>query len=208
MMRAVLRIIGGAFQDLWADLWTVLACNLFWLLANLLILPGPPATMAVVYYSNLLARGEQADLTDVWKAFRGYWGPAWRWGAVNLAVIAFLAADIALTGQFQEGAWKPYLQGLYVALLASWLAVQFFALPFLFEQERMSVRLAMRNAAALIGKNLGFVLALLILVLAILVAGTVAFLLSAMFGAVFLACTGSRAVLNRLEAAGLSGERE
>lgn len=206
-MRTVLRIIGGTFQDLWGDLWTVLVCNLFWLLANLLILPGPPATLAVVYFSNRLAHGEQADLADIWKAFRDYWRPAWRWGALNLAVIAFLAADIALTGQFQDDAWKPYLQGLYLVLLAAWLAVQFFALPFLFEQEHMSVRQALRNGAALIGKNPGFTLALLTLILAILVAGTVAFLLSAMFGAVFLACAGNRAVLNRLEAAGLASSQ-
>jgi hypothetical protein len=48
MMRTVLRIVGGAFQDLWADLWTVLACNLLWLIANLLIIPGPPATVGIV----------------------------------------------------------------------------------------------------------------------------------------------------------------
>lgn len=206
-MKAALQIVGGAFQDLWVDLWTVLAANLFWLLANLLVISGPPATLALVYYGNRLAHGEAADLADLWQAFRRYWGPAWRWGVLNLAVAAFLAADIALTGQFPESAWKPYFRGLYVALLAAWLAVQFFALPFLFEQERMSVRQALRNSAALIGKNPGFTLALLALVGLALAAGTVAFLLSAMFGAVFLACVGNRAVRDRLTAAGLAGSR-
>lgn len=206
-MKVTLRIIGGAFKDLWADLWTVLAVNFFWLFANLLVITGPPATLAVVYYGNRLAHDEVADFADFWKAFRRYWGPAWRWGAINLAVMVFLIGDIALVDQFPTLSWLAYLQGLYIVMLALWMAVQLFALPFLFEQERMGVRQALRNSSALIGRNPGFVLALWFQVLLILIAGTFAFLLSLMFGAVFLACVGNRAILNRLEAAGLADSR-
>lgn len=205
-MKAVLHIIGDAFQDIWGDLWTVLVCNLLWQLANLLIVPGPPATLALVYYTNRLAHGEVADVSDFWEAFRRYWGPAWRWGAVNLGIIAFLIGDILLTGQSGESLWKQYLQGLYLALLAGWLAVQFFALPFLFEQETMSVRQALRNGAALIGNNPAFAILLTGMLLLILVAGTAAFMLSFAFGAVLTACTGNRAVLNRLETLKQPGE--
>lgn len=201
-MKTVLRIIGRSFQDLWDDLWTVLAGNFFWLIANVLIIPGPPATLAVVYYSNRIAHSEQADFADLWSAFRKYWGPAWRWGALNLVVAAFLAANISLTGDMELGIWKPFVQGLYVALLAIWLVVQFFALPFLFEQKQMSIRQALRNSVVLIGKNMGFSLALLIFLVLILAVGTLAFLMSAMFGAVFMACASNRAVLNRLEEIG------
>lgn len=206
-MKAVLQIIGGAFQDLWADLWTVLAVNFFWLLANLLVIPGPPATLAVTAYGNRLAHGEETDFGDFWKAFRKYWGQAWRWGGIHLAVLVFLVGDIVLTDQFPATIWKPYLQGLYVMLLAVWLAVQFFTLPFLFEQERMSLRLALRNSTALIARNPAFTLSLFVLVILIFIAGTFAFLLSVMFGAVFTACVSNRAVLNRLKDVGLAGSR-
>ncbi|MEN6570885.1 MAG: hypothetical protein ABFD24_03490 [Anaerolineaceae bacterium] len=205
-MKAVLKIVGESFRDLWADLWTMLASNLFWLIANVLIIPGPPATLAIVHYGNRLAHGEQADLTDLWQAFRSYWGPAWRWGAINIVVVAFLVANIALTGKMQLGAWEPVIQGLYVALLVLWLALQLFALPFLFEQEKMSVRQALRNSVVLIGKNMGFSLFLWVLLALILTAGTIAFLLSAMLGTVFLASAGNRAVLNRLELIRQAGE--
>lgn len=204
-MRTVLQILGGAFHDIWDDLWTVLACNLFWLLTNLLIIPGPPATVAMVYYGNRLAHGEEVDLEDFWRVFRRSWGLGWRWGIVNLGVIAFLAFDIYLTGLFQGASWTPYLQGLYVALLLGWLAWQFFALPFLFEQEQPVVRQAWRNGSMLIGRNLGFALLLFVFVLLILIAGTFAFLLSAMFGAVFVSSAANRAVVNRLEEVNLQG---
>jgi uncharacterized membrane protein YesL len=205
-MKDVLKIIGESFRDLWADLWTMLAGNLFWLIANVLIIPGPPATMAIVYYGNRLAHGEQADLADLWQAFRSYWGAAWRWGAINILVIVFLVANVTLIGQMQLGAWEPVVQGLYVALLVLWLVVQLFALPFLFEQEKMSVRQALRNSVVMIGKNMGFSLFLWVLLALILTAGTIAFLLSAMLGTVFLACAGNRAVLNRLELIRQAGE--
>lgn len=199
MMKAVLQVVRDAFQDIWGDLWTMLVCNLLWYLANLLIVPGPPATLALVYYANRLAHDEVADLGDFWKAFRQNWGPAWRWGGVNLAMIAFLLGDILLTGQLSQELWSQYMQGLYLALLTGWFVVQFFALPFLFEQETMSVRQALRNSAALIGKNIGFAIALTGLLLLILITGVLAFTLSFAFGAVLIACVGNRAVLNRLE---------
>jgi uncharacterized membrane protein YesL len=206
MMKAALSIVGGAFKDIWGDLWTMLVCNLLWLLANLLVIPGPPATLALVYYSNRLAHGEVADFSDFWEAFRGYWGPAWRWGAINLGVIAFLLGDLLLTSLSNQGVWRQYLQGLYIALLAAWLGVQFFALPFLFEQKTMSVRQALRNGVALIGNNLPFAFILAALLILILIVGTFAFMLTFAFGAVILACAANRAVLNRLETIKHPGE--
>ncbi|HWR65011.1 MAG TPA: DUF624 domain-containing protein [Bellilinea sp.] len=205
-MKAALSIVGGAIKDAWGDLWTMLVCNLLWLLANLLVIPGPPATLALVQYTNRLAHGEVADFSDFWKAFRGYWGPAWRWGAINLGVVAFLLGDFLLTSLSGQGVWQQYLQGLYLALLVAWLGVQFFALPFLFEQETMSVGQALRNGAALIGNNLAFAFILAGLLLLILIASTFAFMLSFAFGAVILACAANRAVLNRLETIKHTGE--
>jgi uncharacterized membrane protein YesL len=199
MMSTALGIVRDAFRDMWEDLWSTLVCNLAWYVANLLIVPGPPATLALMYYANRLAHGETADWQDFWNAFRHYWGPAWRWGAINLGITVFLLADIVMIGPYSQQVWGQYLTGLYLALLAGWMVMQVFSLPFLFEQETMSVRRALQNGAALIGKNLGFAFALTGLLLLILIAGVVLFMLSFIFGAVLIACTGNRAVLNRLE---------
>jgi uncharacterized membrane protein YesL len=175
----------------------MLVVNLFWLLANFLVIPGPPATLALFDYTNRVAHGEVTDLTEFWRVFRSHWGVAWRWGGINLGVILFLIADIVLTGQLQ-GAWTSYLQGVYIAGLLGWLALQLLSLPFLFEQETMNIRQAFHNARVLLANNPGFVVLLLISLLLILVLFTAAFMLSLMFGAVFLACAGNRAVLSRL----------
>jgi uncharacterized membrane protein YesL len=198
-MKTAFQILRDTLKDVWADLWTVLVCNLLWIVSVLLIIPGPPATLALFYYGNRLARGEVADLGDYWSAFRRNWWTGWRWGLVNLVVIVILAADYNLTGQLSQSSFTQFAQGFYLAVLAGWLILQFYALPFLFEQEAPSVRQALRNGAVMIGKNPGFALALTGLLFVAFILGTVLFMLSFAFGGVILSVAASRAIQNRLE---------
>jgi uncharacterized membrane protein YesL len=198
-MKAAVQITFSGLKDIWEDIWTVLVCNLLWILSNLLIIPGPPATLALFYYGNRLAHGEAADVGDYWQAFRRYWGPGWRWGVVNLVVMGILIGDFILTGQSNLSQSGQLGRSFYLAALAGWLVVQFFALPFLFEQQDLSVRQALRNGLLLITRNPVFSISLVGLLGLVLVLGFVLFMLSIAFGGVLLACIANRAVINRLE---------
>lgn len=194
-----LRTLSLSFRDLWQELWTILVVHLLFVLGNLLVIPGPPATLALFFYGNRIAHGEVAGLPDFLKAMRQYWGPAWRWGLLNLLVLGLLAGDYYFTGML-AGPTRTgrFLQGLYIALLAAWLLLQFFLPPFLFEQERPSVLQALRNAFVFAGRNLGSVLLLVLLLLLILAAGVAAFMLTFVFGGALVALASSHAVLQRL----------
>jgi uncharacterized membrane protein len=194
-----LKILGLSFRDTWQEFWTILIVHLLFLLGNILIIPGPPATVALFYYGNRIAHDETANERDFLHAIRHYWSPAWRWGLINLVVIGLLIGDYYLTGKLAGNTnTAHFLQGLYIALLAGWLLLQLFALPFLFEQEQPSVRQALRNASVFIRRNLFFVLVLALLLGLSLVAGTLAFMLTFAFGGAFLAFAGNRAVLQDL----------
>jgi hypothetical protein len=93
-----------------------------------------------------------------------------------------------------------FVQGLYATLLGSWLLLQLFALPFLFEQTQPSVIQALRNAAVFMGTNIIFVVVLALLLALSLTAGMLAFMLTLVFGAAFLAFAGNHAVLEHLAA--------
>ncbi len=190
---AALKVIQRAFGDTWEGIASVLACNLFWLLAQLLIIPGPPATLALFYYANRLANQEAADFSDFWRAFWRYWGPAWRWGLVNYLVIAILYFDERLTG-----AIGPVVQGFYLASLAVWFLLQIYTLALLFEQDSPSVLQALRNAAVMLGRNITFSLVFGIVLALILLAGVPLFMLTFAFGGMLIASAGSHAVLNRI----------
>ncbi|MCL4559742.1 MAG: DUF624 domain-containing protein [Chloroflexi bacterium] len=195
-----MHILKASLGDIWADLLTTAVCNLLWVFSWILILPGPPATIAMFYYGNRLAHGEPTDVKDFLGAMRRYWKTGWQWGLVNAALIAVLVADILLTGGLGSSAWVHVFQGLYVAALCIWLIVQLFALPFLFEQEKPSLRQALRNAAVMLGRNIGFSLGLATLLACTLIAGMFLFMVSVVAGGSLLALAGNRAVINRLEA--------
>jgi hypothetical protein len=197
------RILGLSFRDTWQEFGSILIINLFFLLGNILILPGPPATLALFFYGNRIAHGEIANERDFLGAVRTYWRPAWRWGFINLLVIGLLVADYYLTGRIVGSpSLVQFLQGLYVALLMLWLLLQWFALPFLFEQTEPRVLQALRNATVLVGRNLLFVLVLTLLLVLSLAAGALAFMLTFVFGGAFVAFAGNRAVLQHLSPRG------
>src|SRR5215212_546121 len=117
-----LKTIGLAFRDLWQELWTILFVQLFFLFAIVLVIPGPPAILALFYYANQIAHDESVNERDFLKAIRQYWGPAWRWGLVNLSIIGLLTGDYYLVkGLAGNPTTGSFLQGLYIALLAGWL---------------------------------------------------------------------------------------
>jgi uncharacterized membrane protein YesL len=202
-VRAALKILGLSFRDVWQELWTILIVHLLFLLGIILILPGPPVMLALFFYGNQIAHGERATERDFLEAVRRYWKPAWRWGLINILAIGVLSGDYYLIGKMAGNTNQVYLiQGLYITLLAGWLLLQLFTLPFLFEQNQPSVVQALRNAVVFIGKNLILVLVLALLLAVSLTAGTLAFMLTFVFGGAFLAFAGNHAVLEHL------GDRE
>ena len=192
------NVIRAASRQTWADIFTTLVVNLLWFFFNLLIITGPPATLALFYVGNRMARDEPTDPGDFMAALRRYFAAGWRWGALNLFIIFFLVSDYILTGRLLEGETARIVQGFYLLLLVIWSFLQLYVLPLLLEQERPELMQALRNAAVMFGRNLGFSLTLAALVAAVLFTGVAFFLVTAAAGSVFLALVGNHAVLNRL----------
>lgn len=197
--RSVRSILAQSFKVIWKELWTILVVNGLWLIANLLIIPGPPATLALHWFSNQLAHEEPVDHTDFWRAIGRFFKLGWRWGIVNLLIIAFLVGDYLLTYHAQDFAGKKLVLGLYVALFIFWLLIQFYALPFLFEQNEHNLIQAWNNALVLISRNLPFVIMLALAITLMMILGTVLFMLSVFFGPVLLSLAGNFALQDRLQ---------
>ena len=201
MMREALQVVRVAWRQTGEDIFTTLVVNLLWLVLCGLVVTAPVATVALFYVTNRLAHEEPTDVRDFFLALRQYFGVGARWGLINLLVLFFLGGDVVLTGRLVQGSWLPFVQGFYVAAFLSWLLVQFYALPFLFEQENPSVRLALRNGAVMLGRNLSFSLALMFLLGIVLTVTTLLFLIIAAAGGILFSLVANHAVLNRLAAA-------
>jgi hypothetical protein len=193
------KILKLALRDTWQELWTILIVNLLFLVATVLVIPGPPAILALFYYGNRIAHGEIATERDFLYAIRRYWGPAWGWGLLNLLVIGLLSSDYYLVaGLVENTTAAAFLQGLYLALLTGWVFLQLLALPFLFEQGKPLVLQALRNALLFIRRNAIFTFALALLLGLSLAAGVLVFLLTFAFGGAFVAFASNYAVLQEL----------
>jgi hypothetical protein len=198
-VRAALKILGVSFREVWQELWTILIIQVLFLLGTILIVTAPPVTLALFFYGNQIAHGERTTERDFLQAIRRYWKPAWRWGLINLLTIGVLTGDYYLIGKMVTNSNQANLiQGFYITVLASWLLLQLFTLPFLFEQEQPSVLLALRNAAVFIGRNLILVLVLMFLLVLSLTAGMLAFMLTLVFGGALIAFASNHAVLEHL----------
>jgi hypothetical protein len=194
------KILARAFRDVWQELWTILIVQLLFILGQFLIVFGPPVTVAMFYYCNRIVHDELATERDFLNAVRHYWKPAWRWGGLNLLVIGFLLLDYTLTGNsVKDLRLASFMQGFYIALLGFWVMLQIFALPFLFEQEQPSVMSALRNSTVFMRKNVILVIVLTLLLAISLIIGTLAFMLTFVFGTALVAFAGNHAVLEALE---------
>lgn len=198
MIRRIFSVYRRSLAEIWGDLWTMLVVNSLWIVANLLIIPGPPATIALHSNVNRIVHGQESDHNDFWQAFKRSWGVGWRWGIVNLVVVLLLSLNYYLVSNAANANLGSWLQGLYIAVALGWLMLQFYALPFLFEQEQMKVAQALRNGALMIGRNLGFSFLLGMSLLIFLTLATLAFALGIVYGAVFLALAGNFAVNDQL----------
>lgn len=194
------NVLRAALRDTWNDLLTTALCSLLWLLFSLLIVTAPPATLALFYVGHRIAHGEPTDPGDFLRGLGRYFGLGWRWGLLHGSLLFFLVGDVILTGQLSQSSVARLAQGFYLAVLGVWLLLQLYLLPFLFEQETPSVRLALRNGAMMLGSNVLFSVTLGVLLLLVLAAGTVFFFVTSAAGGVFLALVGNHAVLNRLAA--------
>lgn len=191
-------IIRAALRDTADDLFVTAVVNLLWLILTLLIVTAPPAIVALFYVGNRKAHGEVTEVSDFFFALRHYFWPAWRWGLVNVIILLFLWGDVGLTGYLSQSPFARFAQGFYLIFLIIWLFLQLYALPLLFEQEQPSLRLAWRNAAVMLGQNVGFSLALAVALAAVLLVSTVFFLVIMAAGGILVALVANHAVLNRL----------
>lgn len=198
-MRNAFGVIRSGLVDLWDRAFFAIGCSLTWLVLVLLIIPAPPAIVAVFYVSErIIARDHFLEYRDYLRAVRRYFGLGWRWAAINIPVIVILVVDVLVVPQMLSATLALSAQYLLILLLAVWLMVNWFALAFLFQQEEPSVRQALRNGGVLFLRYPGFSL-ILTFITAILLALSLVFpIVNVFFGPMGAGLIGTYAVVDRL----------
>lgn len=138
------RVIGRAVRDWWRDWVNMAALNLALLLCWLTIILGPPATFVLYAALHEYVYGRSFELRETPALLRRYALKSWLWLLGN----ALVAGGVWLNLQVYtpNTPWTAALRLLSLGAGALWLALQFYALPYVLEQDRPSLRRAYRNA--------------------------------------------------------------
>ena len=75
------KTLARAIALWWREFAFLLLLNFIWLLAQVTIVFGPPATAALAAIADRVADGELIDFRDFWEALRANFGAAWRWAS-------------------------------------------------------------------------------------------------------------------------------
>ena len=192
---AVLR---DAATQWWRNWLRLTVLNLVWMCSWLVVVFGPPVTLAVYAYLERLMANDEMTPAEFVDLVRRSFGKGWLWALPVLGLSAALFLALPFYAQFAD-LWALAAEIAAALLVLSWLFLQFFALPYLFAQERPSLRLAVRNAGltALASPLYSLIIAFFLLLL---------FVLSVRFMALTFVCTpvlialaGTLAVRERLQ---------
>lgn len=198
-MKNALQVLRASIVDIWEHLVLVMACSLTWLVLVVLIIPGPPATVALFEMAERLARREPLlEWRDYLRAVRARFGLGWRWAAIVTPVVAILLIDILAMPRIFSPTVAAPAQWFFIVTLALWLVVNWYALALLFQQKELSMRLALRNGAVLLLQHPLFTFVLTAVTALLLWLGVILVLVNLLFGPMLVALIGTHAVLDRL----------
>jgi uncharacterized membrane protein YesL len=198
-MKNAFQVVRSAIVDLWDHVFLVIFCSLVWLFLVLLIIPGPPATLALFDIAQRIAQREHLlEFRDYLRAVRNRFGAGWRWGALNGLVVAILLIDIRVVPRMVSPSVALSIQLFLALVLVFWIVVNWYALAFLFQQKEPSVRQALRNGGVLLLQHPFFTLLLVVITAVLLWLSTVLIIVNLLFGPMLVALISTHAVLDRL----------
>jgi uncharacterized membrane protein YesL len=193
-----LQVAGQALRDWWDDWINMVVINLVWLLCWLTVVLGPPATFGIYYVTNRLAHGESLGPRGLFEGGKRYFSHSWLWMLLNLAVGLLVTVNMMFYQQFAS-VWAQFLQAFHLFLGLTWLVVQFYALPYLMEQERKHLGIALRNGLFTALASPGYTLVVAVLAALVVVLSLVVIVPLFLGGPCLIAALGNRAVRERLE---------
>ncbi len=119
--------------------------NILWVLLQIPIVTGPPAT-AVLYAISQKAHDEELwELQELWPMLRHYFWPAWKWAIPNLLV------GVALLGNFYQyqaatgNSWVV-LRLVWGVVAVVWFMLNLFYWPFYLAQNDQSLTTTYANS--------------------------------------------------------------
>lgn len=197
-MGDALRVVGRALEAVWDHLFVSAMLSLFWWAALVLVLPMPPATLALSDAVRRMADREEVSIRDLLRRTLALAGVGWRWGALMATALLLLAVDLRVVAQAGPLWLRVAGLGFFWGAVLLWTLLQVLAVPLLFAQERPAVLQAQRNAAVMALQNPLYLLVLAVAAALCLWLSAATVIAALLWGPAFVAWVGHTAVEDRL----------
>ena len=191
-------ILTFATRRTWDEWISVILISALWLAAQVLIVPGPPATAVLFAMARNTYDGIYWNAGNVWYDFKALFIPAWKWALPNVFVVGLALYNLSTFWRVPGGAWVG-LRVVWLVGLVIWLALNLFYWPFYLAAEDRSLRNTYANGGRFWLLHPATALVLFVVCLAV---GVVAlpFALPIVLGVVFwIALVAETAVRRSLE---------
>ncbi|MEW5988989.1 MAG: DUF624 domain-containing protein [Chloroflexota bacterium] len=152
-------IVGRAFGLWWDDWVPFIALNAAWLMLQIPIVTGPPATAAVFAMARLTYNGEYWGPREAWAALRASFWPAWRWGLLNGVIVGVAVTNLLVYRQAASPSWQ-LLRVVWLLTTLAWLSLNLFYWPFWWSQKDQSMRATYSNCGRFVLLHPGLALSL------------------------------------------------
>lgn len=168
-MTAALSVVAAAFRHWWNGFLLLILFNIVWLLLQLPIVTGPPATAAMYCIARRMVDGDLVEPRHGSQALRQMAIPGLKWGAVNLLVVAAVTTNFWAYRDYFGTGWTILRIGWGTVGLG-WFVVNLFYWPFWLSQKDRSMKTTFRNSALFVarrpalGLSISLISALLIVV--------------------------------------------
>lgn len=197
-MLTALRLTGRAIALWWHEFALLTFLNLAWLVLQVPIITGPPATAAMYAVARRAAHDENLDLRQAWRDLRRMFRPAWKWGAVNLVVAITIVGNFWIYQNAVGWSWIA-LRLAWGVIALGWFAANLFYWPFWLAQEDRSLWTTLRNGFLFLMKSPGTALTLVLISAVIIVVSILVTLPLATILMAWLALIGVLAVDEELQ---------
>lgn len=149
-LRMIVDIIKKSALDVWEEALYLIVFNVIWFLGAFLILPFPFLTFALFFTVYDISEGKGVKFGSFFEHGRQVWKQAYIWGVINLGVFVLAWVNISFYSQI-EAQWAVVIQMVIIAITFFWTILQLVSLPMYPRLKEPGFRLALRNAAAVVG---------------------------------------------------------
>ena len=160
-MIVLLQILKKTVLDMWDELLNMIFFNLIWLLGTVFIIFWPFVTFSLFHVVKDISEGRGIKFTKFFAYGRQTWKQAYVWGLINVIAYFVLLFNIRFYGGFGTQ-WALFLQILFLSLVVFWTIIQLMTVALYPRLEEPGFKLAIRNAAIIVGRNPGLAVVLLI----------------------------------------------